>query len=278
MSPTASLARSAEVSRTPSRSREQIIENLPGVPEALDRPANDRDQVEGAEFDRYYDPVSLIVEPLGDNRPIGTSPVVVEDTVGRPVGSVSVPPTGPGVLVVSGESDDVVIIPQVSSIVIDITVLDTDGNTVTSFDDPFEICFSSDEHGSGDVCLGFFNSDGEWECEDYCLEDTGDSLCGESRHLTNFALLLDSEAGSSSRCGSSSQDYLYIYLSVASVGAAVCIIILAAVMIEVRIRRNTKSTDSRLTYNSSRHSSMPNTASASAGETSVGSTPLYYDE
>lgn len=236
--------------------------------------------MEGSQFDRYYDPVSVIIQPLGDNSPIGAEPVVVQDTIGRPVGTVSVPSTGPGVLVVSGESEDVVIVPEVSSIVFDITVLDNDGNSVTSFDEPFEICFSSDEHGSGDVCLGFFNSDGEWECEDYCLEESDGRLCGESRHLTNFALLLSSEAGSSSKCGSDSQDFLYIYLSVAFVGAALCFVILAAVLIEIKIRRSTQNTDTRLTYNSSRHSIptplMPSESDSQGA--SVGSTPLFYDE
>ena len=266
--------------RTPSRSPSRLlVENLPGIEDVLNRPATDRDQVEGSEFDRFYDPVPVIVEPLGDNSPIGTTPVVVEDTIGRPVGTVAVPPTGPGVLVVSGESEDVVIIPEVSSIVLDITVLDTDGNSVTSFDEPFEICFSAEDVGSDEVCLGFFNADGEWECEDYCLESSDDGLCGKSRHLTNFALLLDSEAGSSARCGSSSQDFLYIYLSVAFVGGAICLVILAVVLIEIKIRKNTRNTDSRLTYNSSRQSVPPaGSSSATAEGASVGSTPLYYDE
>lgn len=239
----------------------------------LELPATDRDQVEGSEFDRYYEPVVVVVQPLGEGNPASADPIVVEDTVGNPVGTVMAPPTGSGVLVVSGESADVVIIPEVSSIVLDITVLDAEGNSVTSFDEPFEICFSSDEHGSGDVCLGFFNSEGEWECEDYCLEDSDDGLCGKSRHLTNFALLLDSEAGSSSRCGSSTQDYLYIYLSVAFVGVALCIVIAAAVFIEIKIRLSTKTTDTRLTYNASQGSSAPEVAGSAM------STPeLYYDD
>lgn len=241
----------------------------------LDLPASNRDQVEGSEFDRYYDPISVVVRPIGEASATSSAPIVVEDTVGRSVGSVAAPPTGPGVLVVSGESEDVVIVPEVSSIVLDITVLDTDGNSVTSFDEPFEICFSSDEHGSGDVCLGFFNSDGKWECEDYCLEESNDGLCGQSRHLTNFALLLDSEAGSESRCGSGSEDYLYIYLSVAFVCAAVFIVIVAAVAIEIKIRASTKSTDSRLTYNASARESS---ASQAIAGTSASTAELFYDD
>lgn len=184
-----------------------------------------------------------------------TGPVPVRDTDGQEVGSVKPPPGVEGVLVVQGSDPSIEYISQVVSIALDVTIRGTDGKEQTQFSDDIEICISTEGFDSDDVCLGFYNDDNEWECEDYCVdestnEDGQKQICGGTKHLTNFALLLSSEANSSARCGSSSDNLLYVYLSVAFVGAAICIVVMAVVLIEVRLRYGVRKTNKRLTLHS----------------------------
>ena len=194
------------------------------------------------------------------------APVTVTDSNGDEVATVVIPPSYDGTLVITGPGPEVETIREVSSTIVDVTVFDSSGQPVTDFDEDVEICFSTSQYGSDDVCLGFFTKAGTWKCEDYCLEEDNGQLCGGSSHLTNFALLLSGEAGSSSRCGSSSTDYLFIYLSVAFVGAAICVVILAIILVELRVRIATKKTSDRLTRNlKTQNSRESSTAGSSYG-------------
>lgn len=147
---------------------------------------------------------------------------------------MSVPDGTEGVLVIT-TNEELPVTPEVSSFVLDVTVLNESGEEVTKFEEPLQLCFAS-SFSVDEVCLGFYNSKGEWECEDYCLTNEGSGVCGMTDHLTNFALLLDSSAGSDEKCGSESTDYLIIYLSIAFVGLAVCIVVAAIVVYEARHR------------------------------------------
>ena len=86
-----------------------------------------------------------------------------------------------------------------------------------------------------DQCLGFLNDQGEWECEDPCLESKGDQLCGQTTHFTNFALLLGGAAGATG-CGSGNFEYTLTYLSVGFIGGALLCILVAMILIEIRFR------------------------------------------
>lgn len=78
------------------------------------------------------------------------------------------------------------------------------GPSGKTFDEPMSVCLQHAEAGDVDLnnhCLGFLDEGQdppEWKCEDSCLEDVGDNwLCGKTDHLTNFAILLGGEGGSS---------------------------------------------------------------------------------
>lgn len=168
--------------------------------------------------------------------------VPIIDIEGEEVGSVTVPEGTVGALVVASDPK-VVIIEEVVSRVVDITLVGSDGNVVTEFDEAIEICFETEEDKE-DVCLGFFNTEGRWECEDFCLESSDDGrLCGESDHLTNFALLL-STADAGDKCESSSTDYVVLYLSIALVIVALVTVAVVAVWLELRLRSRRRSRES----------------------------------
>jgi len=199
--------------------------------------------------------IPLEVELLNDSA---STVKDVRNEQGQEVGRVRVPhDSGGAVLVVNKASDNVVLIDEVVTDVVDVTVVDSNGEVVDKFDgDELEVCFSTAEFDTDDVCLGFFNEDEQWECQDYCLSSTTSDegeelLCGNTDHLTNFALLLDTDAGSSSRCGSSSMDLLYVYLSVAFVCISIFIVSAVVISREAYHRYDAHLTDKRLTYTGS---------------------------
>lgn len=83
-------------------------------------------------------------------------------------------------------------------------IYDISGNEVTTFDEPVTICLKSSSSAEGS-CLGYLDTSGQpaaWRCQDECLQSHDDLLCGETNHLTNFAILLGSGGGGGSKCGS----------------------------------------------------------------------------
>jgi len=197
--------------------------------------------------------IPLEVEVLDDSSSIAKD---VRTEQGDFVGRVTIPPSSGGaVLVLNKASKDVFYIDAIASDVVDINVVDNNGSMISEFDDEdVEVCFATSDYDEGDVCLGFFNVDRRWECQDFCLSskkgDTGDDmLCGNTDHLTNFALLLSPEAGTTSRCGSSSDDLTYAYWSLALVGVAIIVIAAVVIARELFHRYDTHMTDKRLTYN-----------------------------
>lgn len=102
------------------------------------------------------------------------------------------------------------------SSVLDINLYDNFGNLIQPKND-ISICLKSDDGTKGDEsCLGYFNEiKNKWECEDYCLKEKSNNfLCGETDHLTNFAVLF-SGTGRNGKCVSDTIDYTIIYLSIA---------------------------------------------------------------
>ena len=150
---------------------------------------------------------------------------------GNPIGSVTLP---------EGVEGDLAI--QVIDIGLEFPVLDitlsANGNLITQFDDPVEICFDvPPEYNDIEVdeaCLSFLNEDtGEFECQDKCLETNDSQICGETDHFTSFSILLD---GGGSSCGSDDELDTYFWLSLGFVGGAVYCIIFAMLLLEFKIR------------------------------------------
>jgi len=93
---------------------------------------------------------------------------------------------------------------RVGSTIISIELFDDNGRRITQLDQPLIVCLEASSlagHSSSQLCLSFYDeAEQAWVCEDNDLTDSTDGqLCGETPHLTNFALLLsggqDSSAG-----------------------------------------------------------------------------------
>ena len=72
-----------------------------------------------------------------------------------------------------------------------------------------EICFPQGDTSKKDSCLGYIDetqSPPVWKCEDRCLKSKKENLCGKTKHLTNFALLL----GGMAKGGDCSDNYGYV--------------------------------------------------------------------
>jgi len=125
---------------------------------------------------------------------------------------------------------------NVGSSVLDITITDPFGILITSLPDELEICITTGNRDPDDYeCLGFFNEqERRWECEDRCLEERRQFLCGTTDHLTSFALLLGGN-NNENECGSSG-DFVIAWISLAAVVLALLFMLLGILAIEIHIR------------------------------------------
>jgi len=127
----------------------------------------------------------------------------------------------------------------VRSAVVDIT-LTVDGKVVTQLSDPIEICLTIantlDAPPQDELCLGYFNvNQQEWVCEDLALSLNAEGqLCGETGHLTSFALLLGGALGSS---GEYFPQSTIAWLSLGFIAGALVVIVISIGVIEVRFKR-----------------------------------------
>merc|ERR1739848_505405 len=106
--------------------------------------------------------------------------------------------------------------------------------------------------GDNDACLGFFNvKTQEWECEDECLTKEGNTFCGDTDHLTSFALLLGGANGSDG-CGSN-DDFVIAYISIGFIVFAIFIVIISVGINELayRIKDQKKQSLMRIIQSSS---------------------------
>mmetsp|Transcript_855 Transcript_855/g.3125 ORF Transcript_855/g.3125 Transcript_855/m.3125 type:complete len:983 (-) Transcript_855:50-2998(-) len=129
---------------------------------------------------------------------------------------------------------------QPISPIFDITIFDRNGDVVRSFGRDLEICIATPAlDQADDICLGFFDEGKqEFVCEDPCVEEEDDQLCGTTDHLTSFALLLGGGEGGTTTCdGDDGTDLLFTWLSIAFISAALVIVIIALVIIEIKVRR-----------------------------------------
>jgi len=129
----------------------------------------------------------------------------------------------------------------INAFVTEITLVNQFGQQITELNEPIQICLAPTHNRSPDeICLGFLNEEsGEWECEDCSVnhESGSDLLCGESDHLTNFALLISTE-DPSDKCGSSPiQNEVIAWLSLAFLLLAILIFFAFAVATELCYRK-----------------------------------------
>ena len=119
--------------------------------------------------------------------------------------------------------------------------MDDQGVQITQLDSPLIICLTpSNSTKKGESqCLSYFDEKKEkWKCQDECLTTTRDNqLCGQTDHLTNFALLLSGNSGGGGHpCRSDSQSFVLSWASLGLVAVAVLIVAIFALIIEVCIR------------------------------------------
>ena len=133
---------------------------------------------------------------------------------------------------------------QLVSEVLDITLVDGAGHSMTQLDSPLVICFPRlNGTKENKVCLSYYDEvKAKWICEDECLTTTSDGnlLCGQTGHLTNFALLLlglsNSNGGADSPCESPSFDNTLSWISMGLVAGAIIIVASSVILVEGRIR------------------------------------------
>ena len=129
--------------------------------------------------------------------------------------------------------------------ILDITLLDSQGNSITQLDLPLTVCLPQLPKKKGEACLSYFDEkQSKWICEDECLSSSAASLldnlwCGETDHLTNFALLLSGAGGNgvaTDPCSSSSPDSTLSWVSLGMVAGAVVLISFCAFLAEIQVR------------------------------------------
>ena len=131
----------------------------------------------------------------------------------------------------------------IGNTIIDITIYDRKGNSISKLPDDLKICLKEKKRkDDDDMCLSFFNTKtGEWECEDECLSRENNQYCGITDHLTSFALLLNGKT-SNSNC-SNEDNYLIPWMSLAFVGLAVILFMVVVIIIELKIRWQRRKLD-----------------------------------
>ena len=138
---------------------------------------------------------------------------------------------------------------QLASAVLDITLIDSQGSFISQLNAPLIICLPKplNVKKGESVCLSYYNEKkGEWLCEDECITSQNDLFCGETDHLTNFALLLSGgKPDEGDPCHPQSQNRTMAWLSLGFVAGAVLIVALSVVVIEifVRIKKNRLNRD-----------------------------------
>ena len=141
------------------------------------------------------------------------------------------------------------------SIIVNITLLDDQGSSLSQLDSPLSICLvlTNNTRKDDTVCLSYYDENRDWwECEDECLTTIsprrgkddgrrkGDLLCGTTGHLTNFALLLNGN-NQQDPCQHSEDDISVLaWVSLAMVAGAILVVALSVVAVEIRTRRRAR--------------------------------------
>ena len=127
----------------------------------------------------------------------------------------------------------------VGAVILDLSLTDSNGEAVTQLEEPIEICFDAPNNKKGkggSLCLGFFDvKKNRWQCQDPCLTQQNGTFCGQTDHLTSFALLLQG-LGNTDPCASDSSGRVLVWLSLAFVCVAIIAVLVGVVIIEIRHR------------------------------------------
>lgn len=193
------------------------------------------------------------------NEPTGLTPI--RDEQDKVVGRVRVPPglrDQSAVLQIFPPADALlrrISTDPIISSVIDVRLFTAGGQPITSFSESVRICLETDpsvdqevrcpslsvsfsssdkKKKKKDACLGYIDEEEDppkWKCEDKCVDKgAGDELCGKTKHLTNFAILLTGVVGSD-KCGG---NYGYIFgnykYDLALVGGIALLVIILALL------------------------------------------------
>ena len=124
----------------------------------------------------------------------------------------------------------------IKSAVVDITLV-VDGQVITQLDEPLEICLTFSEGqvppSREELCLSYFDVlRQEWRCEDLGLTLNAEGqFCGETGHLTSFALLLGGDTGSS---GEYFPQSTIAWISLGFLVGALVFVIFGVVAVELR--------------------------------------------
>ena len=121
----------------------------------------------------------------------------------------------------------------------DITLLNSEGQEIKDLDSPLTICFlrpNNTRQKAKDLCLGFYNEEmGKWRCEDLCLTTESNELCGQTDHLTNFAVLLMGNL-KEDPCTTKTGGEVLAWISLGFIVTAILFVITGVCLIEVRYR------------------------------------------
>ena len=129
------------------------------------------------------------------------------------------------------------------SSILEITLVDNEGTFVTQLDSPLTICLAlaNETKKTERICLSYYDEQrGKWRCEDNCLvtnrtrEDN--LLCGQTDHLTNFALLLSAKGSQADPCQSNQADTTLSWLSFGLILGSILLVSLCGLVIELQIR------------------------------------------
>ena len=134
----------------------------------------------------------------------------------------------------------------IANSILDITLVDEDGQAISQLNFELTVCFPKPEGKKNEqLCLSYYDETRDkWICQDKCLtkpENKDSLLCGQTDHLTNFALLFTGSNGKKDEpCQSDNPGHVLSWLSLGFVSGAFLIIILSVPIIEVYYRKNAK--------------------------------------
>ena len=153
-----------------------------------------------------FPPAPVPVDSQGTSTSAQTSNGIMVASVELPAGnagSLQLQLAEPGAIQLAAQQGGFI---ALSSVPIDVTLMDPSGSSISSLSGSAQLCFSTTLLTSNQrkhACLGYIDSTGKWTCEDRCLtvsssssnssagsSSSGTVLCGSTTHFTSFAVLL----------------------------------------------------------------------------------------
>jgi hypothetical protein len=190
--------------------------------------------------------VEIILNNATDSTPSRIGFVELPNsTEGAVVGSLAVPPD------LSNELNTTLTVAYViaepaqfpdqllASTILNITLVNAEGQSITQLDTPLTICLSppNDTKKNENLCLSYYDElKSKWRCEDRCLSSIrkDSQLCGQTGHLTNFALLITGRT--EDPCGGPKPSNTLSWVSLGFVAGAILLVLLGVILVELKIR------------------------------------------